>query len=127
MHAKRRESFLFPAIMKFMAISVLPVQALFLNCSDFLPLFSLSAPMCDNLRLRIANCQLLIATGGLLMATLHRRKHMTSLHPSVPAGTLRFPARRARNLVQPALERTRSGTVRGCAFAHPPLCADQRW
>src|SRR5260221_1443560 len=109
MHAQRGESFLFPAIMKFIAISVLPVQALFLNCSDFLPLFSLSAPMCENLRLRIANCQLLIATGGLLMATLHRRKHTTSLHPSVPAGTLRFPARRAHSPARPGLGRMLNG------------------
>jgi len=40
MHAKIRGSFLFPAILKFMATSALPVQALFLNRSDFLPLFS---------------------------------------------------------------------------------------
>jgi hypothetical protein len=41
MYAKIRESLLFPAIMKFIAVSVLPIQALFLSRSDFLPLFSL--------------------------------------------------------------------------------------
>src|SRR5579864_2480895 len=113
MHAKIRESFLFPAIMKSMSVSVLPAQHLFptalisSHCSRFICVYL------RNLRLVL----------GLPAAILRLSMHTTTPHPSVPAGTRHYPAHHARNPKRSSPEKTRTKTVRGCAFARWPLWA----